>query len=759
MGKWSALVKLGAVFAALVGFGVASVVVVSPFATQLAGAVETEPPVFDVEQLEDFATRSYVFADDGSLLATLFGPENRQPVPLEVVPTEVVEAILAVEDADFWNHGGVNVRSIARAAFRNVDAGGVSEGGSTITQQLVKNALLSSDTNLNRKIKEAALALELERQVDKEEILETYLNTVYFGAGAYGVQAAAETYWGSWVNQLGWGEAALLAGLIANPSRYDPFVNPDAARSQRALALSRLVEVGHITESEAAEFNAEPLPTDRCGSDNTIRLPQCDVSQVAPTTGNYFVEDVRQALLTDPRYGLGDTATDRAATLYGGGLRIFTTLDPELQELADQAVETTVPDNDLGVTAAMVAVENDTGAVRAMVGGGDYTEERYNTVSQLPGRQTGSTFKTMVLLAALNQGAVPSDSVQGGGSFHNPQGTPNPYVISGVGGTLTSVTASSSNGAFVRLGQIVGLEEVGRVASALGLRTDFGDYPISLPLGTLLTAPIDMASAFSAIANDGVRNPAYMIEQVVDADGRVLYEHEPQPNRALTRQVACLATDVLTEVVRSGTATRARLANQPAAGKTGTTDLNADAWFVGFTPYVTTAVWMGNPDANVPMTNIGGVANFGGTFPAMVWQEFNAGYHAERETRRFSRCDSERPGRQVTEDTGFDVRRLLASGQGDDEGLEDSEDEADGDDTNDADARQRRDSRPTTTVPPTPTTVPLMTTTVPPSTTVPPTTVPTTTVPPTTVPPSTTVPTTATPGAGSGGDPGRAGTP
>jgi penicillin-binding protein 1A len=625
-----------------------SVVLLTPVVGSVAQAVDTESPAVDLDRLDDFAVRSYVYADDGSLLATLFGPENRQPVLLDEVPEPVVASILAVEDNEFWNHGGVNIFAIGRALFRNVDSGGVAQGGSTITQQLVKNALLNSDTTLNRKTREAALALELERQLSKEEILETYLNTVYFGSGAYGVQAAAETYFGMSASELGWVEGSLLAGLIANPSRFDPFTNPEGAARQRTLALQRLVDVGEITAEEAEFIDSFPLPEQRCSDDNSVGLPQCNVDQVAPSTGNYFVEDVRQALLTDPRYGLGDTAGERAANLYGGGLRITTTLDPGLQVAAELTAAAGVPANDLGVTAAMVSIENDTGAVRAMVGGPGYEQYRYNVVSQLPGRQTGSTFKTFVLLTALTQGAVPADSVAGGGSFPNPAGTPNPYNITGAGGTLTSITAGSSNGGYVRLGQIVGLPEVGETAEQMGLRTDFGDYPISLPLGTLLTTPIDMASSFSAIANEGVRNPWYLIERVENSDGTLLYEHEPEPTRALTRQVACLATTVLTEVVRSGTATRARLTDQVAAGKTGTTELNSDAWFVGFTPYLTTAVWMGNPDANVSMADLGGVANFGGTYPAALWREFNTIYHADRPSVPFPTCARERPGRPIT---------------------------------------------------------------------------------------------------------------
>jgi penicillin-binding protein 1A len=649
---------LGGLVTAIVGLGLVvamAVVVLTPLVGRALEGIETEPPAIDLAQLDGFNVRSYVYATDGELLATLYGPENRQPVPLAAVPSEVVRAILAVEDAEFYLHGGVNLRATTRALLRNVDSGDVVQGGSTITQQLVKNSLLTPAEDLSRKVqdkvREAALALELERRFSKDEILEKYLNTVYFGSGAYGVQAAAETYWGTGVGDLGWSEAALLAGLISNPSRNDPRLNPEGAARQRTLALRRLVALGDLSAAEADAADAVALPEVRCVGDDADGVDEvgrrCEPVAAPPSTGNYFVEDVRQALINDPIYGLGDTPAERAATLYGGGLRITTTLDPRLQLAAEDAAARVVPANDLGVTAAMVSVENSSGAVRAMVGGPGFETYRYNITTQLPGRQTGSSFKTFVLLAALAQGAVPNDSVDGGGSFPNPQGTPNPYSISGAGGTLISITAGSSNGGYVRLGQIVGLRNVSDTTQRLGVRTDFGDYPISLPLGTLLTAPIDMASSFSAIANEGVRHPWYLVERVEDADGRVLYDHQPAPQRALTRQQACLATQVLTEVVRSGTATRARLERQVAAGKTGTTEKNADAWFTGFTPYLTTSVWMGNPDAMVSMANLGGVANFGGTYPAALWREFNTVYHADKDVRPFPTCAPTRPGRKV----------------------------------------------------------------------------------------------------------------
>ncbi|MCC5952522.1 MAG: transglycosylase domain-containing protein [Acidimicrobiia bacterium] len=635
---------------------VGTVVAVAPLTVDLRAAQQFENPEVDLAALDDYAIRSHVYSRDGSLLTTLHGPENRQPVALEEVPDEVVLAILAVEDADFYHHRGVNLRATARALLENVAEGGIVQGGSTITQQLVKNALLTSDQELDRKTREAALALRLEEQLSKDEILELYLNTVYFGAGAYGVQAAAETYWNRSVGRLGWAEGAMLAALIANPTGSDPTLYPENARRQRSIAIDRLVVAGHLTSEEAEEVARVPLPLGRCGPGvPPTECPDGD-ERWLETHDSYFVEDVKQQLLNDPRYGLGDTAIDRFNALFSGGISVHTTLDTGAQFVAEVVADEVVPDNEDGVTAAMVAVENDTGAVRAMVGGPGFEEFKFNIATQQPGLQTGSAFKTFVLLAALEQGAIPTDNVDGGGDFDNPGGDPDPYRISGRGGTLTSITASSSNGAFVRLGQIVGLDAVAEVAERLGLRTNFEGLPISMPLGTLDTTPVDMASAYSAIANGGIHEPWYLIERVESATGEILYEHRPSPRRVLTADTACMATEALEAVVRSGTGTRARLDRQPAAGKTGTTDQHQDAWFVGYTPYLTTAVWLGKPldpddpdDARVDLRNLGGIANFGGNYPAMVWRDFNEAYHAAFEEGTFEDCERTRGSRQLTE--------------------------------------------------------------------------------------------------------------
>jgi penicillin-binding protein 1A len=311
----------------------------------------------------------------------------------------VIDAIVAVEDADFYAHDGVNFRAITRAFFENVNAGGVEQGGSTITQQLVKNALLTSERELERKKEEIPLALRLEEQLTKDEILEKYLNTVYFGSGAYGVQAAAETYWGVDVEALGYAEGAMLAALIANPVSYDPTLEPKVAYEQRRLALERMVSVGVITAEQADEHRRAPLPVRRCAQDDDVAQPLTCGGIQLPEPDDYFVEEVKERLLADP--ALGATQAERDARLFGGGLRIYTTLDPGAQAAAEAAVRDVTPRNDRGVTGALIAVDNRTGAVRAIVGGPGYDTYKYNVATFEPGRQVGSAFKTFIMLETL----------------------------------------------------------------------------------------------------------------------------------------------------------------------------------------------------------------------------------------------------------------------------------------------------------------------------------------------------------------------
>jgi penicillin-binding protein 1A len=658
------IVKLVVVVGITGALVAATLAVIAPQVRSAAAANRTEPESVDLNVLNTFTVRSYVHAADGSLISTLQGPEsNRSPVGLADMSDQVKLSVLAVEDASFYDHAGVNLKATFRALLENLSAAGVEQGGSTITQQLVKNVYLTSNQTLDRKSKEVALALRLEQQLidtakaynipdpereAKDKILETYLNTIYFGSGAYGVEAAAQTYWGKHASELDWPEAALLAALISSPVGYDPTNFPDRAKRQRSLAIDRLVQLDQITDAQANTYKLAPLPRVKCTpASDTDPTPICGKgTEPAPT--DYFAEEVKQALLNDPQYNLGDTYAERYSEVFNGGLKITTTIDPGAQAAQEQAVREGVPKNSIGVTAAAVSIEPSTGAVRAMVGGPGFDQFKYNIATHQPGRQTGSSFKTFVLLAAMEEGNIPDDSVGGGGSFKNPGGDPDPYKVTGKGGTLTSVTQASSNGAFVRLGITVGLDNVVDTAKRLGLSSELQPV-LSLPLGVEESTPIEMASAYSAIPNGGIRQPYYLIDTIEDRDGNVVYQHAPNGTRAFSAQTACLTTKILKANVDGGTGTKAKLGKQQAAGKTGTTEDHADAWFIGFTPYLVTAVWLGNPDHREPMYRLGPAGPaFGGTYPARIWHDFNVKYHEGRDLQGFPDCDTTRRGTKVT---------------------------------------------------------------------------------------------------------------
>jgi membrane peptidoglycan carboxypeptidase len=610
-------------------------VAVAPQVGEFFTAGSVVPPEVNLRPL---AERSVAYADNGSVLATFHAAENRQEVRLRRIPRTVRRTILAVEDEDFFQHNGFNLRATFRALFENVSAGGIAQGGSTITQQLVKLSLLSPRQDLNRKAREAILAIELEKTMSKQEILERYLNQVYFGGGAYGVQAAAEIYWGQNVEDLDWGQAALLASLIQNPVGYDPVREPDVARQRRRVALNRIVELGYITQEEADYYDVAGLPQARI--------------DVLPEPNDYFVEEVKQQLLDMEE--LGATPTERYNALFKGGLRIETTFSPEAQFLALSARDNVLPDTDGQFTAAMVAVTPQTGAVRAMVGGPGFDRYRYNLATQ-GARQPGSSFKIFVLTAALEGGLVLDDTLNGSGpcSFPNPGGYPDPYVANNFAGesggtnTITGNVQASSNCGFLRLGQFVGLQNVVDVARRMGITTELDARNLSLPIGSEEVHPIDMAGAAAVLANGGIRHRPYFIDRVTDRRGNVIYEHQSPGRQVVSQQSACLATEALEANVRAGTGTAAQLSNMAVAGKTGTAQSFGDAWFVGYTPFLATAVWMGNAEARVPMTSVGGRTVTGGSYPAEIWHAFNEPAHNGLAYTDFPTCEPTRPGRDL----------------------------------------------------------------------------------------------------------------
>ncbi len=606
----------------------------APSLADLWGAKTTVASAVDLSVLEQ---TTVVYDANGELIAELRAEIDREYVPLSQISPEIIAAVLSVEDDRFYEHSGVNVAAIVRAGVTNVSAGGIEQGGSTITQQLVKLSVVGDEQNLERKLPEAAIAMRLEETMTKDEILERYLNAVYFGGGAYGVQAAAELYFNKDAGSLNYGEAALLAGIISNPSLYDPVYQPSNSLARRSTALGRLQAEGFIDEEERAVWERSALP----------RYRQIEGENFLDT---YFVEEVKRRLLDDER--LGETRADRVNTVFQGGLEVYTTFDPVAQALAENAVATEFPTNSLGIIAGLVSVEPGSGAVRAMVGGPGFDQFEFNVTTQV-GRPTGSSFKTFVLAAAFETaGLLPTDSINSSSpcTFDNPGGDPPVYTAGDYNGgtrsgalTIEQNTLRSTNCSFLRLSQTVGPNNVIDIAQALGITSDLQPVP-SLPLGPFNITPLEMANAYATIANDGVRVDAHLIERV-DANGELVFQHDPNPIRAISEQSARLITDILEKNVSCSagacTGRRAQLSSHPAAGKTGTGQSNYDAWFVGYTPQLATAVWVGGQEGQIAMRwnnnpvegatyadyeeafgqfTSGGVT--GGSIPAIIWSAF-----------------------------------------------------------------------------------------------------------------------------------------
>ncbi|HKA03800.1 MAG TPA: transglycosylase domain-containing protein [Acidimicrobiales bacterium] len=578
----------------------------------------------DLPQFTALAQRSVVYDAAGNVI-DIFKAENREPFKLSQVPKPVIDAVLAVEDESFYVHKGVNLKSLVRAMLVNVSEGEVTQGGSTITQQLVKNSLLTSARDADRKILEAAYAVRLEQQMSKDQILERYLNTIYLGNNAYGFQAAAETYFGKNVDQLDVWEGAFLAGLIRNPSGYDPIAHPERARARFRQAVDRLVAVGEVTKEQGQAMGEQwPLPTKR------LSTPQTEVA----TT--YFSEEVRKQLLNDTNI-LGDDQASRYNKLYRGGLKIYTTLNPQMQADAEAAVAEQMPDTGGRFQASLAAENAKTGAVLAMVGGRGFGESQVNLA--VTPRQTGSSAKLFILLAALQAGVQPNDTIDGTlpCTLPNP-GSNQPFEIDeGVSrgvDTVATMTALSINCAYSKLAQIVGLHRVVDTAKRLGVKSDIQPYA-AFATGANEISPLDFATSGATISNGGVRHDAYYVERIEGPDGQVIYQHSDPGTQAVPTDVANRAIDVLKGVIKNGTvesSSKRFLGTRPAAGKTGTYEDNTNATFVGFTTQLSAAVWLGNPLAsgtdmmrNIPEFQKVGVPRVhGGNLPYRVWEAFIA---------------------------------------------------------------------------------------------------------------------------------------
>lgn len=550
---------------------------------------------------------SFVYAADGSLLGAIPAERNREPVPLRAVSPWMRRATVAVEDRRFYEHGGVDYEGVARALWRDITAQKVVEGGSTLTQQLVRNLYISSERTVTRKLREACLAVELSRRWSKQRILQEWLNTVYFGNHAYGVEAAAQTYFSKPARQLTLREAALLAGLPQAPSRYDPFLNPQGALARRDAVLRAMLENGDITQEQFDRAVAVRSLGLRPGELYTrIREP-------------YFFGYVRDQLIAV--YG--------ASTVRSGGLRVHTTIAPGFQRAAEEAIaETLARPGD--PAAALVAINPANGAIKAMVSVmPGQRKSQFNLAAQAR-RQAGSTFKTFVLTAAVEQGIDPSSTVYVSAPFsYRPHpGAPLWRVTTYDGRysgpiSVRRATLRSDNSVYAQLTLDVGPQAVAATARKLGVRTPLTAVP-SIGLGSPAVSPLDMASAYATLAAGGVYSQPMAIRRVVLPGGREDRRAgwgRPVRRRVLAEEVAYEVTKILEENVLYGTGTRARL-DRPAAGKTGTTDDHADAWFCGYTPILAAAVWVGYPQGEIPMENVHGIPVTGGSFPAEIWGRF-----------------------------------------------------------------------------------------------------------------------------------------
>jgi len=584
-----------------------------------ATAVLTFAPRCDLGALRPvkIGENTFVYAADGSLLGAIPAERNRQVVPLRRMSRWLPLATVAIEDRRFYSHGGIDAEGIARALWRDVKAGEVVEGGSTITQQLVRTLYISSERTVERKVTEACLAVKLDRKWSKDQILARYLNSVFYGNLAYGAEAASHTYFSRSASRLTLSQAALLAGLTKAPSSYDPLADPAAAVARRNVVLRAMLQQGVITQRQFASASRSRSPGLRPGNlYEEIRQP-------------YFFGYVRNQLVR--AYG--------AETVRSGGLRVYTTIQPRLQRLASQVISGTLTRRD-DPAAALISIDPASGAIRAMtaiVPG--RANNQFNLLSQAR-RQPGSTFKTFVLTAAVDRGMDPDSTYYVSAPFtYRPHETGScedetwwcvkTYDSSYTGWTsVTNATLRSDNTVYAQLTLDVGPARVASMARRLGVRTPLdvrGQFVPAMGLGSIAVSPLDMASAYATLAAGGVYSEPTAIRKVVLPSGKLdtRWASDRRRTRVVPDGVASVVTSILEDNIRYGTGTRAAL-DRPAAGKTGTTDEHADAWFVGYTPRLATAVWMGYTRGEIPMLDVHGISVSGGSFPAEIWRRFMA---------------------------------------------------------------------------------------------------------------------------------------
>lgn len=612
------LVPTAVAFAALAIAAVTWVVLVTSATVPALGNYDQMADwAFDIPEnteLPNLAQRSVVYAANGDPYAALHDEQDRRMVPFDQLPNHVWQAVIAAEDRRFFAHEGYDMEAIGRAAVANLRARDIVQGGSTITQQLAKQNFLSDEQTFQRKAAELTYAIALEDRLSKRELLERYLNQVYFGSGAYGIAAGAEEWFGVDPAQLSPDQAALLGGLIRAPSRLDPREHPDRAAERRDAVLEAMGQEGYLSPEEAAQAQESPVEV----------VPNREQQVTEP----YVVEEVKRAFFANPAFG--DTRAERVEYLFEGGLEIHTTIEPRLQNAAHHVVNKAFPPGGSERTAAIAAVDPRSGRTLAFHSGSDFEAEQFDLATQ-GRRQPGSAFKLFVLATHLEKGGSIHDTVDGSGprefDWDEHQ---EPWRVRNFGGasfgqiSLREALVNSVNTAFAELILDVGIGRTVETAYDFGIDAEEAFGPGSargpaIAIGGLHNGVTtrEMASAVGTLAAGGEHREPYVIERVLGPNGEEIYRHEPTRERVVSEQTAGTMIDTMQQVVRRGTGVNARIPGRSIAGKTGTSQEFADAWFVGTTPTLSTAAWVGNPSGRVPYPGM-----TGGSAVAPLWRDF-----------------------------------------------------------------------------------------------------------------------------------------
>ena len=591
-----------------------AVIVIMGVGAVIAFVYMNSLPTLEELTPSEIAQTSKVYDLDGKLITEFHAEENREIIPFSAMSGNIKDAIIAIEDKRFYEHQGVDYIRIIGAAIADIRAGELAQGASTITQQVVKNIYFSPEKTWRRKINEALIAIQLERNYTKDKIIEMYLNTIYFGTGTYGIEKASEIYLGKNASELSIAEAAMLAGMVQAPEIYSPFNNIESAKYRRDHVITQMYEQGFIDSKEYLGALAEPIETNGSGN-NTI--PGQSSSGIAP----YFIDFVKQQLY-EQKFSDYD--------VFKGGLRIYTTLDLDLQNKAQESISIVFPEK-IEPSYSLICADPSNGYIYALVGGKDYKESKFNIATQGK-RQPGSVFKTMVLMESVRQNISSSNEFNPNGPLtidmeEGPDWIVNNYANQQFGEkmSIADATTSSVNVVFAQLIMQIGPENVESLCSEMEIY-DIGSNP-AIALGGLEIGitPMDVSKVFSTLASGGVYNKPVSILKITDAQGNILYQYDPDielnNKRILEESVSYYITGILKSVIDSGTGRGANI-GRPAAGKTGTTSDYKDAWFAGYTPELVTVVWMGNPESSEPMEPINDRVVVGGTYPADIWREF-----------------------------------------------------------------------------------------------------------------------------------------